>query len=310
MKNKFRLFGIIALAAVIIFSITACPPAVSNAGVQVRALNNNGTAPPGGRSAARAAGSVGTYGTNTASFNDFTTFYTALGTPKAGSSPITPSIFMVALAGITFHSSDGDITVQGGLLDFAQGTTITVNDVPNGVTCTGITFEFGNGITDGWAQVRFPWPGGFSAYNAHNTANNNYYGENKAAQTSPLPIPAFTASCSSADDYATILMSKLFPHDVSAKFSIDNPSKERRVNAIKYDSAESQRKYGMSGQFNNTPSVTIPCNAVPINGSVTFTMSWDLTGMIEVYEGASNAATDDILVLKKDFWESLYLSIN
>jgi len=309
---KYKLFGamrsiaIIAIAAVIVFSMTACPPAgPPSADVKVKAINNNGTAPPGGRSVSRAA--VGTYGTDTASLSAFNTFYSASGVGAATKSTITPTKFIMAVSGIYFYDASGEwILGNGGLLDFAQTTTITVDDVPNGVTCTQIAFEFGDGIEAGWGRVEFAWPGGTTDFDAHNTANSDYYGKSRDAMTSPMVMPAFAPSWDG--NKVTILLDALWPSRVAQYFSKGTVP---AINRIVFDSTADKRKYGMTGQFNNIPSIIIPCNAVTVNGSVTFTISWNLNGLIEVYENTdTGSTTDDIYVLKKDFWEGLYMSIN
>jgi len=49
--------------------------------------------------------------------------------------------------------------------------------------------------------------------------------------------------------------------------------------------------------------ITVPDDAV----SISIEISWNLNGLIERYEGATTAKSDDIFVLKKGWWEGLYI---
>jgi len=89
MKNALKTLGIIALVAVIGFSMIACSNGgggssnkdtggEGNADVRIRTFNNGGITPNGRAIGARA---VGLYG-NDLSFDILTTFYSKLGTKK------------------------------------------------------------------------------------------------------------------------------------------------------------------------------------------------------------------------------------
>ena len=113
MKNFYRLFGITALAAVIIFSMLACDTGGGGRQIptKVRAFNNNGTKPSGARSIARA---IGDSTTDTASFAPLNAFYTARGA-EVGSG-ITPSKFKIYYRVVLCWKGDGfdDIKTEFG----------------------------------------------------------------------------------------------------------------------------------------------------------------------------------------------------
>jgi len=338
MKNKSKLFGFIALVAIIVFSITACPPEGGGgnyANVKVRANNNGGTPPTLSVSFARAIGSNSEIENDTASFSSLSAFYTncasnSLGAKKGAS--ITPTSFKLAVTSIAFFDAYGNehndvspahcIDVPGGLLDFANGAvTITIDDdIPIGTTCAAIRLDFSAGAvsgssngSNGWATVTFDWPGGQSGFTGH-SKNSTFYG-----MTQP-GIPGFTPSCTNGG-VATIFTKHLFPKQVKGTFSITG-AEVPDIACIKYDSTAPKRKADdhifhsylpMEGDV-FAEGIVVPFNAVTINGSATLTISLNLNGIIEVYEGASGNENDpddnDIYVLKKDFWDRLYISIN
>jgi len=312
MKKLIKLCGVIALVAIIGFTMTSCPgdgggggDGGGNVGVKVRAFNNEGNTPPGGRSAS----SVGiNIPTNEASFalltQTGTGLYDKLGALKYEK---TPDEFNMAVGSIIFSDPNlGEIYAGAGLYNFKNGTTITVDGVPAGATCTKIVFTYVDGgvgptFGAGYATVKFELDGDF----------NTSYG-------TALPVPGRADFIPSVvGNMATISMASLFPHSVANRVSFTGLN---TMYYIVYDSTATERRYenayipadSQPPSYNNPAiaGVIIPFNAVTINGPVTFNISWDLREMIEVYEGATSVATDDIYILKKDFWNSLYMSIS
>jgi len=325
MRNLFKLFGLTALIAVIVFSVTACPGDGGGGGggggyanVKVKSKNNGGNI-SNVRSAARAAGDVSDeYGTDATSFAPLTGengFYSKLGAKKTGTGyNITPTVFKMAVGGVTFFASNGDsIHADLGVLDLVNGTTITVNDVPEGVTCTAIAFTFSTGVqgptpeTSGWGTVEFEWVGGESDFNSH--SKKAFYGQSVPA----LPWGGGPFAPSWNGNKVTILMDKLLPSSVQLEFGITGQALNI-FSYIAYNSADTQRRYANTtvlgghniGSFG---CVYIPFTPVTVSGTVTFTMSWDLTGIIEVYENGVGSA-NDVYVLKNGFWDGLYMAIN
>jgi len=302
MKNLFKVFWIIALAAIIVFSMTTCGPGGGNADVRIRSFNNNGTMPEGGRSA-RAA--VGAYSTDTESFADLNTFYESLGNLK---SSITPISFKMASSVYFWDANGNNIHTGKALYDFVNETTITVDNVPAGVTCVAVEFNIGAGVigptsaTSGWATVDFAYPGGKDGFESWNK---------KGHTVGMSGLPTFNNSCNDSGE-ATINMMLLKP---------DTNGSDIQILSIVYDSRVSQRKlqaiyydpvYYVPDPDLNLNSIAIPFNAVtvPSSGPITFNISWNLNGIISHYEGKTNDVSDDIFVLKKDFWDELYMSIS
>jgi len=296
MKNFVKFLDITVLVVVIVFSITACGGGGGGGGnVRVKGINNNGN--PNARSVLGARAISNGDITNDATFTPFTTFYNNFASNGLGAkkSSITPTSFKVPVASIMFYDAVGNtspfdpahnVNADGGMLDFATGVTLTLNDVPNNVTCAGIEFHLMLSVGStpwGSPTVTFPWTSGESNFNS--TYSPTWSGNN-----------------------ATVLTNKFHPKIVQDTFHITGTTLPEFM-GFYYDSTKTQRSVAIRGQDTSMPSIVIPFNQFTIDGPVTITISWNLSGMIEVYEGATNNATDDIYVLKKDFWDSLYMSI-
>jgi len=340
MKNTLKTLGIIALFAVIGFSMAACSNGAGggnnnkdkdtggedSANVRIKILNNGGIVPDVGR--AINARAVGSYGTDDSSFAKFTEVYSNLGTPKKS---ITPTKFILAGLSIGLCSPNVDIYdlfdgqyLMGGpsttydedrvrgpripYCDFVNETTITVGDIPSGFTCAAIYFTgldmIQSGFIDGVSRVEFEWPGGQTAFDDHNRFNcfGTGTGTGTGYQNDLFPpnqqLPIWN------ENKVTVTMSSI-KRGLSASDSGLFPS----YNNLIYDTAETQRRYFDGAEAYS--SIIIPFNSVkiPSSGTVTFNISWDMTDMIEVYEGATASANDDIFVLKNGFWESFYIHV-
>jgi len=332
MKN-LKHYRFAAVFAVIALTITTC----SNGGgggnnkdkdtggggadVRIKTFNNGGTTPAGGR--AIGARAVGSYGTDESSFAKYTMYYSSLGTPKLS---ITPTKFIWATLKIIFCAPNVDIynslewanlasegithiTVELPYCDFVNETTMTIGDVPPDFTCAAIIiygFNFsatGDNIDgkpyfkNGVSRVEFEWPGGETAFNSY-SLNKHLFGTDDHF----INLPSNQKLPTWDGNKVTVPMAPFIAFHGSDGFS-----------RVIYDSAATQRRFDDSKDPTGLQEgrIIIPCNSVkiPSSGPVTFNLSWDMKEMIEVYEGATSSSDDDIFILKKDFWESLYIHV-
>ena len=312
MKNLTKLFGITALVAVVIFSMTACDTGGgSKVSVNIRSSNNNGTKPSGARSVVSRAVEITPFATNI-----FDSFYTGLGS-QVGSN-ITPTKFNV-YATINVVVNDLIYTLDEGFLDFVQGFTVNVGEVPEDVTVqivaldliyTGVVPASGNG---GWCTVEFPVTAAYASA----------FSSSQYAFTYPAfsGLSAYTTSV--AGTTAKFLFNDLLPERRGGT--------ERSIRTIVYhdtatrDIVDSYLTLGnfdfgsvtMSGgqiEFRDRV-LAVPFNPIHIPGgtsSVTFGISLNINGIIQQYAGTDNTANtaDDYFVLKNGWWNDVYITAN
>jgi hypothetical protein len=328
MKNKQTVFfGIAVIFVAVIFTLAGCEGDDSGGKsipVKVRAYNNNGIAPA--QSIAlntRAATDIMPLAADTG-FTDYNTFYGNLGAKKAN---ITPTKFILGVAPIMAYANNGEMmSIGDGIFDFAKNVTITVGEIPTDVTCAAMSVHIASGgvaITGGdagYSSVEFEWPGGKTDFDTHNQAS--YYGLELPGMHG---MPAFSPSWNG--NKVTIALTTLEPFSVKQVFSIGGASFSH-LTQIVYGAGE-RRMYNNEVVPTNSVipglnslnggveiggfgvSIVIPFTPITVSSntsSVTFNISWDLTGIIEVYEGATASPNDDIYVLKKGWWEGLQMT--
>jgi hypothetical protein len=329
MKNRQKAFyGITVIFVAAIFTLAGCKEDDSGGGgipVKLRAYNNNGIAPSLSMASARVAMDIMPMAADN-SFSRYTTFYGDIGTHITD---ITPSKFVLATGGIYLYSNDGQMMDVGqGLFDFTKGITFVLDDVEPGVTCAAMSFMFTTGGIaieggpSGWSMVEFDWPSQLSGKNLENITTNNFYGMT-------LPgIPAFGITefiPSLIGGKASLPLMCIDPYGVQQSFQIATATPIGMLGQIVYG-AGSRRYYyneavptneiipglnslngGVEIGGNLSSSVVIPFTPINVPSSaksVTFHISWDLTGIISLYQ----KGTDYIFVLKNGWWNGLYLN--
>ena len=244
MKNQTKLFGITALVAVIIFSMTACDTGGgSTVTAKMRASNNNGTKPA--RSIARAVYTGSQI--DTASFSALDSYYNGLGTRTSQHTPTKFELYYVLNA----ISSTGDSVVVGeGLFDFTQNLTINFGEIPTDITCSAIFLQlYGTNPK-----------GGSNPVIVANGQTLNF-GNLTGLDGPGLEILAFGAGVSQVKLYNSqaVPLSALVPGASGSNFALSSPSNSKIVFPFE--------------------AKTISGSA----SSVTLSLSFDLTNIIELY---------------------------
>ena len=295
MKNSIKIFGLIAIAAVITFTMTACGDNGSGktVGIRLRASNNSGSVPSPSIARSIHTGDA----VDTTSFKPYTDFYNTLGAVQAS---FTPTKFEMA-GQIYFVSSDGNTLVVPAdrFYDFASPQVFQITDVPVGVTLSAMIISLSDVIMDPQThqpikgKVEFPDNGaGIS-------------GENGFAWY--LPGSAYTFINSTIDerkvDEDLIFYSLVYANNSKLKlYPLSGGNIPPQDIGLPAGT--------MVGPMKNQPihpGIVVPSSPIyiPENASsVTFNISMDLNNIIQKYTVSSN----DYYVLKNNWWTSLYIS--
>jgi len=151
-------------------------------------------------------------------------------------------------------------------------------------------------IPNGFSRVEFEWPGGKIAFDSHkDKAMYEYaYQDEEFYQYLNHKLPIWDGNKVTLNFFSLLGDGLYFP------------------NHLIYDSAATQKRYfaGIPG-YVYSDSVIIPSNSIkiPSSGTVTFNISWNINDVIEVYEGETASANDDIFILRNGWWESLYIHV-
>ena len=344
MKNKVLI--IIALMAIIGFAFITCDDGNNNNNneetprvipVKLRAYNNQGIAPAmasiNSRATAGIARSVST------TFSEYDTVYSQF---NAKISDITPTKFIPA-GWISLFANNGEGVHYVLTSDFAQGITIDLGDIPVGITCSLIRIGLvdqlflGESGTGEWelasdSMVEFPWPADIPEIAGAKFLYHvgGYY--NVFNLLDPLPGDIARTGFITLHPFNIIAMSASSTPGFGYAQQITNPGIGRLVEII-YGAGE-RRIYenevvptnsvitGFSGNLVSSTgdtitlgdvqysSIVIPFTPITIPEdavSVSIELSWNLNGLIERYEGATTEKNDDIFVLKKGWWDGLYI---
>ena len=267
--------------------------------INAKAYNNNGAKPSG----ARAVGDILASG-DTISPTALTSVYTSLGTPTN----ITPTKFVVA-SYFRVLLSDGEIVSLGqGFLDYAQGITINIGDVPAGITVSAIGIEihlesaayFPEINEKGHSYVEFPWTG-TSLPSPYNTVVNE----------DPVFTPTLAGGTAKIH-FKTIIPKAHGGGETSNIHQFIYGGDTRKLIEGQIQLAEIfpdiPNKYpGLENNFGST--LVIPMNSQTISSSassVTLNISWNLDGIISQY--GNNASP--VFILKNGWWNDLYITVS
>jgi len=216
-------------------------------------------------------------------YGDFTTPLAA--TPEGEIKAGTYSDFM-----IFFFSGPGVMGMSSTPDVFAESSPVIVVDLPEGYenyVATDVPFKY-----DGTSTVT---PGGNTFYTKKIVDSNN-------------SIFQFS-------------LSELYPKDASGNemalevFNFTGTEYKVYAPGIDgvpetYDILDYKDTPGM-GILGNNIFTKVPWDGItilPETASVTFTLTWNLDGILELYDNKTSDVTDDILVLADRFWERLSFS--
>ena len=300
MKNTtnaslMRLFGIIAIAAIIGLSFTACGGG-GGGGVKANARYRHNANLPPNLSVALSAGPIGGTTVNDASYSGYTTFYET--TKQYLIEAVTPTAFKTVEYGIQVRIPSGNPSNRilnqppWGNIDFAQGgTTLAMQDH---------VIEEGDFITE--MVIDYGWHGGTTTFTVNKPVNSSH-----PWRANPS---GFNASFTNEYKTITIPTDYLFPllmeHNTPVFFYSGN---EYRFNpSLSYFGWAEPRSVLV------TPwaGVTVPA------GIITFNVNWNLNNLIEQRcskasghtDHATTGCADCVYVLKNKFWEGFSLTIN
>jgi hypothetical protein len=278
-------------------------------------------------------------------FAPYTAFYnTTLGGNSKLVRKITPTSFKVHISILTlFGVIEGDSVVNQSQLmsnttvDFAQNVTVTPGEINLGTYDTITLFFNGpvwlsEGLT-GVSSVQFPWPQNetnFEANTQMRDAGDIMYNEGAEYNNGTV----------------TVGIGRLFPNGVRHFLSSEGKDANRWAGVATYTDSPSPMQQLMyfafggntrkllhtpdgtslslndvNGGYDTQPilsfqiptsfdayvipftPITIPENAT----AVRYEIYWNLTDLIEQYQGADNTAdtADDIFILKNGWWEAL-----
>jgi hypothetical protein len=292
MKNMFKVFGIIALVAVIGFSFAACGGGSGGGGggipVKMKAFNNEGNPALYSMSMSRAVGGEGGLvraprAVEDASFNDANATYApgVLGT-KVGEG-IDPDQFKLVYSIEAFLSDGrGAMLAQNQSFDFTKNLTVPIGDVPADIAVSAIKFSFSNTGTD-YCMVQFEKPAGIT--------------KETVDQILPTPPGGWDGnkiSClwdSIAQNSGTGMVYYFVSYGDTRKL-VDTMPEVGIVTAR---------------------TMVTPFEPLPIpsgTSSVSLNVSWDLNDIIEQWTGENGIAndSDDKFVFKKGWWNNVYVT--
>ena len=315
MKKTIKSLAIIAIVAVIGFTMTACkeePPPPPTIPAKVTAFNNQGNKP----STARSIVSTPLASVSSTIYDNF---YTGLGDKV---SDITPTKLNVAATMGVILSNGLLYEYETDFFDFVKGVTIEVGEVPVGITVSAMVMTLYHNLPTGeWSTVEFTWP--TTQQDFQDSSYTSVLVANTLGGYTWQNIPDFTPSLTSG----TV---KLAYEHIGQWFnSIGSVNRVPDIDIIIYYNGNTREiidgpmdisELGFTGIEQNiivphyvrglkipfTP-ITIPENA----SSVTFSVSWNTNGIISRYKGMyAEYDHDDIYVLKDGWWEEVYITTN
>ena len=317
MKNKFKLFGIISLVTVIVFTIVACNKdgGDKEIPVKVRAFDNSQTQQLQSMAFNAKTVQIMDIMPLASGFSEYEEFYTWMESNKGTPAQITPTKFVLN-ANIVFVTRDGYFerpSLNHFDIDFSQpgGYTIDIGDIPTDITCSAIAFN----IEPYGGAIEFAWPGGKDGFES-----NMFYGN--------------FGTCTD-DGIATLKIGNIDPYAARAAAGIKPPFEPpsgitHPLRTIAYGVGTGRRysnddipTWELVG-LNSVPGhgeflysfgsyVFIPFTAVNIPSSassITINISWNLDSIISHYDhDTSDDYSDDIFVLKNGWWNGLQINI-
>ena len=338
MKKTIKSFGIIAIVAITIFTITACDKD-SSGGVPVRlkASNNNDIAPSQSMIArnAQSVGLMSVVGDTT--FAEFIKFYNKIGTVVEN---ITPTEFILEVSNLTLYASNGDslALIEGSSrsFDFTKGLTFDLGDIPEGTTL--IAMQFLISTVGQESKVTFEMPADVEIINPttlewqHPLAGLVYetYSESNRiiSLMSGYIDPSWMINnnqlfCNTEHHeyyghycYGNTYTASYFSDvEIQPLFGLYYAGNTRKVYNGMFSANEivpsAPAWWDLGAQ--NADSIVIPLNPVTVHSgtnSIIFDISWDLNGIVERRQGATTSPSDDIFVLKNGWWNGLHISVH
>jgi len=311
MQSKIKQIVIIALVAIIGFSFISCDK--NKGGITTHFKFDKGS-PPASLNMSVARFVTRPEGTTVdSSYAPLNAYYGTLGAKVRG---ITPTEFVIGLNSI-ITITDGEEWVladysheQNGMqyANFANSITLTTTDeLEAGSTTTAIQFRL-QYFSGSNAKISFIIPSELNAAHWLKTAAVNPNMEHPPAPASPQVIAR-------SDNSVTVTPHNLMPSPSSNPFGPDI----FYYNGTVYRCATitnpiNPSTIGITGYPHNLDNhVIIPMKPLVISAdasSMTATVNWFLTDIIEQYQGADNTSdtADDVFILSKDFWERLSIS--
>ncbi|MCL2212012.1 MAG: hypothetical protein FWB95_08835 [Treponema sp.] len=328
MKNKIKWLYFIAIIAIIGLSFTACDKD-DGGGKKVitkfKFTNSGNAQPTASIAAARSAVPMAVTINN--SFTSYTNFYsTTLGGNTNRKAQITPSSFKLEINNVIVcgtNTTHGTVAIplieqHATLVEFIGNVPITPGDVYPGtydmVLSDSITTSGG-----GQSIVKFKWPA-----NAGDFANN---------------IHMMSSQATIDDGIVSVRIGDLTPGAVNAVLIMGDPTSpfqssslclyfagdEYKLVTVGPSSTLTQKDIlphygdGINDRLITTgPSYTAEAFIVPFNpitvpedaSAVTFTISWNMDNMIEMYlpAGKPDNAENYYFVLKNGWWNDLSIS--
>ena len=300
MKAKKILPIIVLIAAASVLSTCdAFGTIIGTIGIPInaKAYNNNGTDP---RSAVRAVGDTLASG-DTISPNELNV-YSSLGSLTTS---ITPTKFVVASYFRVLLSNGEIVSLGQGFLDYAQGITINIGDVPAGITVSAISIEihldsaayFPEINQSGHSYVEFPFTG---------TLPTSY---SAVVYEDPVFTPTSEGGTAKIH-FKTIIPKAHGGGETSNIHQFIYGGDTRKLIEGQIQPAEifpniPNNYPGLENTFGSTlvipmNSITIPSNAK----SITLNISWNLDGIISQYGTSPNFN----FILKNGWWNDLYIT--
>jgi hypothetical protein len=245
---------------------------------------------------------------------------------KKGS--ITPTTFELAIDHLRLHYMNDEflpayeailgVETGANLVDFANPVVITLDVIPPG-DYKIVEFSFWFGGIGGYefsanSKVIFPIPEGcnirnHSFYSRFADHINNNVVIDQAYFLEPHEVARISWSFGPADTYYYADIIDKIDVEVKTLSTIFMGGNTYRLITDSIEGANLSKI--VSGMYDHpympgTLHIVVPFEGIviPENAkAVRFEIFWDITGMIEWYDGATDSPHDDIFVLKNKFWE-------
>ena len=266
--------------------------------LKAKAYDNRGVKPSG----ARAIGDVLGSGDNITT-TALTSLYSGLG---GSATPITPTKFVVA-SYFRALLSDGQIAPLGqGFLDYAQGITIQIGDVPTGITVSAIAIEvtFDNAVyfpeinQKGHSYVEFPFTGTLPSPYSDVVNEDPIFTPTVEGGTAKIHFKTITPYGHSNNNQNLRIGDFIYGGDT--RKLVEGSIQPAEI------FPDIPNKYpGLESAYGST--LVIPMNSLNISSnttSVTLNISWNLDGIISQYGTGTSAK----FILKNGWWNHLYLT--
>ena len=321
MKNRIKLFGLIAIAAIITFTMTACGGDPGGGGIpaRLRAYDNQGTVPSLSVINARSAMNIMPMSAETEpGLVLYSGMYSnsILGAHKEF---INVTKFELKIMNLRLDSPDHTLTLIDGsnaiTVDFARpgGMTFNLGEVPEGERLIGVMMIID---PDMGSTVEFELP----VEKQSGMFWNEGGGTTITARLQDLELGGILSGAPGTGEgshyryYGYDSMPENWEQIGKIAYFCYGGTQRMMANKTKISHNAIDPNVPASWEIGDGVNnvLVIPINPVTVTAGasyVEFSISWNLTGLIERREGKTASADDDIFILKDGWWNGLQITV-